>query len=299
MIMWLVDKLKLTMEDTLWIAHMEYIEQDFHLAGQLKKEYPHLDIRYVPLNFDTRGAAETLYIVCQFMNDEEASRPIVSLDCDTFYLGDVLSKLRQVPVGSGAIVCFEDTQPRAIYSYIKHNEQNQVTEIREKVKISDLANSGAYMFSDAILLRTFLNKFLDGTVDSAGEYYTSTIIDTMLASAEPFQAIRISTDDFFCVGTPLQLQAFLRHLITHPELVEPRRLCFDLDCTLVTLPQIAGDYTSVLPIEHNVKMVRQLKKAGHHIIIHTARRMKTHKGDVQKVIEEIGDITKKTLSDFA
>ena len=298
MIMWLIGKLDLTVQDTLWIAHMEYIEQDFHLTGQLKKEFPHLDIRYVPLNFETRGAAETLYIVCQFMNEEEASRPLVSFDCDTLYLSNVMQQLRNVPEGSGAVLCFEDVQPRAIYSYIKQNEAHQVTLIREKVKISNYANSGAYMFADAVLLRTFLNKFLDGTVDSAGEYYTSSIIELMLESKEPFQAIQIGVEDFFCVGTPTQLQAFLRHLMHHPHLVEQRRFCFDLDCTLVTLPQVAGDYSTVLPIEHNIKIVQQLKRAGHHIIIHTARRMKTHKGDVQKVIADIGDVTKKTLSDF-
>ena len=53
-----------------------------------------------------------------------------------------------------------------------------------------------------------------------------------------------------------------------------------------------------IQVQNNIKMLRQLKKAGHYIIIHTARRMKTHNGNVQAVIEEIGDITKKTLSDF-
>lgn len=299
MIMWLIDKLSLTADDTLWVAHMEHIEEDFHLAGQLKKEYVHLDVRYVPLNFETRGAAETLYIVCQAMTDSEASRPTLSLDCDTLYFSDILAQLRQVPAGSGAVVHFKDTGNRAIYSYIQYDEASRkITDIREKVRISDHANTGAYMFSDAILLRTFLNKFLDGAVDSAGEYYTSSIIHSMLLSDLRFEALPIDNADFFCIGTPKQLKDFLNYLHAKPELIQPRRFCFDLDCTLVTLPVVAGDYTTVKPIEPNIKMLRQLKKSGHYIIIHTARRMRTHNGDVSKVIADVGEITKNTLRDF-
>lgn len=76
------------------------------------------------------------------------------------------------------------------------------------------------------------------------------------------------------------------------------RFCFDLDNTLVTYPQIAKDYSSVLPIEKNIQLVRELHAAGHHIIIQTARRMKTHKGNVGAVIADVGHITLDTLARF-
>ena len=66
---------------------------------------------------------------------------------------------------------------------------------------------------------------------------------------------------------------------------------FDLDNTLVTFPKIYGDYTTVTPIENNIKLLRYLKKMGHIIIIYTARRMRTHKGNTGKIIADIGKIT--------
>jgi capsule biosynthesis phosphatase len=73
------------------------------------------------------------------------------------------------------------------------------------------------------------------------------------------------------------------------------RICFDLDNTLVSYPTIAGDYSTVKPIAHNLSLLKKLKNDGHEIIIYTARRMKTHGGNVGKVIKDIAGITIDTL----
>jgi capsule biosynthesis phosphatase len=73
------------------------------------------------------------------------------------------------------------------------------------------------------------------------------------------------------------------------------RICFDLDNTLVSYPTIAGDYSTVKPIAHNLSLLKRLKNDGHEIIIYTARRMKTHGGNVGKVIKDIAVITIDTL----
>jgi capsule biosynthesis phosphatase len=73
------------------------------------------------------------------------------------------------------------------------------------------------------------------------------------------------------------------------------RICFDLDNTLVSYPTITGDYSTVKPIAHNLSLLKRLKNDGHEIIIYTARRMKTHGGNVGKVIKDIAGITIDTL----
>ena len=47
-----------------------------------------------------------------------------------------------------------------------------------------------------------------------------------------------------------------------------------------------------------LQMVRELHKAGHTIIIHTARRMRTHHGNVSAVVADIGAITINSLKQF-
>ncbi|CAF3572427.1 unnamed protein product [Rotaria sp. Silwood1] len=122
----------------------------------------------------------------------------------------------------------------------------------------------------------------------------------MLDSKELFVGIQVSTDDFVCVGTPDQLNQFLKELKTKesPITIRRMRFCFDLDNTLVSYPSKHGDYNSVEPKLQNIQLVRELHRAGHYIIIQTARRMRTHAGNVGAVIADIGRITLETLAKF-
>lgn len=76
------------------------------------------------------------------------------------------------------------------------------------------------------------------------------------------------------------------------------RICFDLDNTLTTYPTVAGDYSTVKPIYKNITLLKKLKSDGHEIIIYTARRMKTHHGNIGKVIKDIASVTIDTLEKF-
>ena len=76
------------------------------------------------------------------------------------------------------------------------------------------------------------------------------------------------------------------------------RFCFDIDNTLVTNPEVPGDYASVKPIDKNIEFLRYLKSQGHTIVLHTARRMQTHGGNVGKILAEVGKLTFQTLESF-
>ena len=80
--------------------------------------------------------------------------------------------------------------------------------------------------------------------------------------------------------------------------IENQRICFDLDNTLVTFPKVDGDYSTVEPIQSNIDAIRFLYNMGHYIIIHTARRMRTHDGDVEKAIADIGEVTEAKIEEF-
>jgi capsule biosynthesis phosphatase len=300
MMFWLIDRLTLTSEDTLWIAISSQVVQDLQVKSQLQKEFPHLDIRVIDLQFDTRGAAETLFIVCQSMEEHEAQRRTISLDCDTLYFDDVLGLARKLPAKASGCVYFEDTSDLAVFSYLALDESGRITDIKEKKPISKHANTGAYIFASGELLRCYATHLLDSRLadGDAGEYYTSAIILQMIKKGLLFLGLEISNEGFSCVGTPIQLEAFLHKVRNTPGMMKPRRFCFDLDSTLVTVPVVAGDYSTCRPIKHNIELVRDLKIAGHHIIIQTARRMKTHAGNVGAVIRDIGQVTFNSLSEF-
>jgi hypothetical protein len=211
------------------------------------------------------------------MTKELLSRKTVSLDCDTIYWADVLQAIRNMPKGYGGCFYFPDDGDKPIFSYIKTENKGgheQIVDIQEKKAISNKANTGAYVFPSAGELKAWAAANLDmkrPDGSEVGEYYTSQMIALMIQSGVPFMGIGVDKTDFSCVGTPDQLQDLLKLLksdTSHlPIKMKKRRFCFDLDMTLVGVPAVAGDYSTCPPIDKNIKLVQQLYKAGHYIII--------------------------------
>jgi capsule biosynthesis phosphatase len=73
------------------------------------------------------------------------------------------------------------------------------------------------------------------------------------------------------------------------------RYVFDLDGVICQLKTSNQTYEEVIPNKQVIKIINDLKKKEHYIIIHTARHMKTCNGDVTKVKQKIGKITEKWL----
>ncbi|CAF4152367.1 unnamed protein product, partial [Adineta steineri] len=216
------------------------------------------------------------------------------------YLKPIIDDFRQLSNNMNASFFFEDNGGKPIYSYLKFNENLYITDVCEKIMISTHANTVAYAFRSASILKQYCIQLLDDAVGLSGEYYTANIIKLMLNKQEIFVGIKVNFDDFICVGTPDQLNQFLNKCKTQQNSINIRkmRFCFDLDNTLVSYPTKHGDYNSVEPKIQNIQLIRELHSAGHYIIIQTARRMKTHQGNVGRVIADIGRITIETLTKF-
>tara|TARA_B100001109_G_C18621899_1_gene361900 strand:- start:242 stop:595 length:354 start_codon:yes stop_codon:yes gene_type:complete len=77
-------------------------------------------------------------------------------------------------------------------------------------------------------------------------------------------------------------------------------LCFDLDDTICFPNHQYSDaenkYGKAKPNVNVIKTMQKLYDQGNYIIIHTARRMLTHKGDLNKIENEVGNITRTWLS---
>ncbi|UJR11590.1 hypothetical protein I4U23_015770 [Adineta vaga] len=307
MLFWLIDRLDLKEDDVIYMGITETLEKQFDLTQTLRIEYPKQTFQSVVLDFDTRGAAETLFIMLQRIDEDRIDRKTISLDCDTIYFKPILEQFRQLPAHLNASFYFEDHDGKPIYSYLKFDENSSnenhlsvVTDVAEKIMISTHANTGAYAFSSGSVLKSYCIQLLDEAVGESGEYYTTHLIKLMLADKESFVGIQVNPNDFVCVGTPNLLKSFLKRLKTKesPVKVRTMRFCFDLDNTLVSYPTKHGDYSTVLPKAQNIQLIQELHAAGHYIIIQTARRMKTHKGNVGAVIADIGQVTLETLAKF-
>ena len=297
MILWVVDSLKLRKEDSLVVVYnpafldmrelMEMVVQ--HVPGTILVELPG----------PTRGAAETVRIGLEGLSASQRSRPTMLVDGDAFYTVDIVSMYRAISDKAGGSFCFRDTQPKPIYSYVTvGSDGKQITSIKEKVKISDWANTGCYCFRDGQQLLKYCAQIIERgetqlSQDMKGEFYTSGVIKAMLDDGERFEALVLDKEAMHVLGTPAQLKDFCR---SWPK-PTAYRVCFDLDNTLFGPPQRSGDYSTCRPIPRAVRMCRHLKTMGHHIILHTARRMRTHGANVGAVVADVGAVTIQSLQD--
>lgn len=289
MLFWLLDNLNLKPVNSIIMPYTSLLD-NYNFQSQLLERYPDVNFQFIPLSYSTRGAAETIQIALQTLDQADLLYNFMLMDCDTFYFQDIVSDY-QTSNNPNTIFYFTDIQDQPIFSYITLQE-GQVTDIAEKRRISDFANCGVYCFSSGRLLLDYCNKLLNTQLTVNNEYYVSGIYKKMLEDGMEISSCLVR--NFHCVGTPEQLKIFCENYSD----VEPQRFCFDLDSTLVSHPTVPGDYTTCQPLENNIKFLQMLKNRGHYIIIHTARRMKTHKGNLGAVVQDIGELTLQQLKQY-
>jgi len=299
MIFWILDKIEATDQDHIYLVyHKELKKYNFKdiVIDHYQTVSGKANLHFIELFYQTEGAVETLLLALKSLEDK--NKKVVSLDCDTFYRRDVVNIYRNI--NDNCVFYFEDVQDKPIYSYIKMNEDTKsILDIKEKTKISTHANTGCYCFNNGKILLKFCQELLDQHKELRvnKEYYVSSVIKLMLNANQPFVGYQLGQEDFVCLGTPHLLKIHSQ-LDALKQCSDKKRFCFDLDYTLVRASTMPVDYEKVEPIWKNINFLNFLKDQGHTIIIYTARRMRTHGGNVGKLIKDIGRITFDTLDKF-
>jgi dTDP-glucose pyrophosphorylase len=212
--------------------------------------------------------------VIETLSYADTTNELVIIDCDIIVSRSEIAKAK-----GNYILYFEDNKLIPRYSYLETTTNGTVKGVIEKEKISDMACCGVYGYKKGFNPKTPLTK---------NEAYQSHYIAQLIKEGEVFKAIKATK--YINLGTPYQLQ--MGGIKVKPI---KKIYCFDLDQTLVT-KSISGNHEDCKPITQNIRIVNKLFDDGNTIIIHTARRMKTHNGDVGKVIKDIGVLTRKQIS---
>jgi capsule biosynthesis phosphatase len=299
MILWVIDSLKLGPQDALVIVYNPaWMSPKYWEA--VTALYPRLQL--VELPGATRGAAETVLIGLQGLSKALRDQPVMLVDGDCFYEEDIVATYRAIAPSSNGVFYFVDTQPKPIYSYIVFEPSTRrIGQVKEKVKISDHANTGCYCFSKGSELLSQCQALLDAgatqtgnlSTHTVGEYYTSGVIAQMIAEGATFTALQIDPTRMHVIGTPTQL---VEHCTRAPSSAMPaQRICFDLDHTLLAAPPKAGDYLSCAPIAENVAALKALFAQGHTIILHTERQMDLHNGNAGAATADCAAVTVQSL----
>lgn len=255
-------------EDALVIVfNPAFLSMDVFMREIVCSRYANCTL--VELAGPTRGAAETVLFGLQGLPEATRKRPCMLCDGDCFYTADIVSMYRKVCATHNGTFTFHDTQPKPIYSYVTVEGSDEVTDIKEKVKISDHANTGCYCFKDGVELEKYCKRIIEAgamqlSQDQKGEFYTSGVIKAMLDDKIPCKMLQLPTDKIHVLGTPTQLKTWCAAWPEQPA----ARIVFGVERTLL----MAG---TLEPIARNVGYLRQLHEQGHSVVLAAPRSTPT------------------------
>lgn len=256
---------------------------DYNFCEILINKFKTKSLYFSCVEYLTRGAVESAYIGLKNLNINNTDN-IVFIDNDNLHTISEIKNFDNNFIGYG--IDYINTN----YSFIKI-ANNNVVSIEEKNKISDNYCCGFYGFKNINNFNLYAKKLLDNNFKTKNEFYFSQLYKLMITD-------NVKIEPYYIENT--------KHIGSYNEIYSNKdiisknklRICFDLDNTLVTNPTIVNDYSTVKPIVKNIQLLNNLKNDGHEIIIYTARRMATHKGNVGKVIKDIASITIDTLDKY-
>lgn len=242
-------------------------------------------ISFYKLEYITRGALESAYIGTKNINTDDniifIDNDVINYYPDTFFY----KKYNNAFIG-----CSNDYSESSAFSFVLYDNNKYIYNIKEKCRISNTYCCGVYGFINIEQFRNIAKDILSNIYTT--ELYMSVVYERLIEHQYKIECI-LMKDKGLHIGSLNEIIHYLPKLK-----VNSLRLCFDLDNTLVTYPNIPGDYTTVEPIVSMIDLLRSLYNSGHIIIIYTARRMATHKNNIGAVMKDIGKITFDTLDKF-
>ena len=294
----------------IYIIYNIYLDK-YNFQEIIINRFQEHTFHFSKVDYLTRGAVETAYVGIQSL-DIPSDESIVFMDNDnmcTFPQEFIDNPTKNDFIGYG--IDYTKTN----YSFIViDKDTNHITDIAEKVKISDNYCCGVYGFASVESFTVAAKEMLYKNTKTKNEFYFSQLYWNKIHNKEvilsegimPSHRRRIlpntTNSEGLCSNKatggvlPVLMESAIHigsydEITSQQSLVEktPLRICFDLDNTLVTYPTVPGDYTSVKPIPNMIQLLERLHKEGHEIIIHTTRSIKS---------TEFATITIQTLEQF-
>lgn len=153
-----------------------------------------------------RGMAPGCLMALDYIDNDD---PLIIASCDQFLEWDFDSFLDFALKTDGCMPTFKGDSDS--YSYCK-TENNLVTEVAEKRKISDDANIGIYFFKKGRYFVKSALKMISKEIKVDNQYYLAPVYNEMLDKI--VRIYPIGNDQVHILGTPKELEAYIDYTKT-------------------------------------------------------------------------------------
>jgi len=241
---YVLDNLTLVNDCRVFIIYNKNLDS-YEFTQFIVNKYPFIQLIKV---HDTKGAVETLFLgIEQILNKYSYNKKCLILDCDTFYTEDIVNIFQESNENMVFYTKNYDVNP--IYSYIELDNKSTIINIKEKHKISDNANTGAYAFTDINILYEYCKYVLDNNITFNNEPYTSCVISEMIKKNFIFKGYELKAETVFSLGTPNAVNKYVD---------DTYAFLFDLDGTLVITDDIYFDVWYEILFEYNIVLTKNM-----------------------------------------
>lgn len=170
---------------------------------QNMKKYGIDNVEVIGIDYLTDGQATTCMLAIPYCNSDDA---IMVYNIDT-YVEPCEMKYDDIS-GEGHIPCFHADGDH--WSFAKLDESGNVTEVREKVRISDNCTLGAYYFSSARLYKELYNEYYsDDSKMEKNEKYIAPLYNYMIEKGMKVTISIVDKNKVHVLGTPEELKVFI------------------------------------------------------------------------------------------
>lgn len=192
----------------IFLVRKEHLEQ-YTLEPYLKLLKTEVEI--IVVDELTEGAASTALLARELIDNSD---PLLIANSDQIIDWDSSESLYFF--GSegvdGGILTFSSHHPK--WSFAKVDERGWVTQVAEKVPISDQATTGIYYWSRGSDFVKYADKMIEKDIRTNGEFYICPVYNEAIGDGKRIKAK--SVEKMWGIGTPEDLNTFL----TDPKAIE-------------------------------------------------------------------------------
>lgn len=205
MIQWATDAVPfLTDNRFIFIVRRDHLD-DYEIDKRLKELYPTVDVNIVVVDEITEGAACTVLLAKDYINNDDE---LIIYNTDQFFKSDLESKMRDKEAYvAGIVPVFHATHPK--WSFAKINSDGYVTEVKEKEPISTHATVGLYYFTRGRDFVWAAEQMIRKDIRVNGEFYVCPVYNELIERGD--KIILSHCDFMWGLGTPEDVARFEKY----------------------------------------------------------------------------------------
>lgn len=209
MVSWAVESLAAVKNKKLIFVLLQEQDEKYHISKELKKLYGK-KIMIILAPSVTEGAAISALLAKPHINTFEEL--IISNADHHFVSRAFIEELeKEKKRYEGLIPVFEATHPR--WSFAKVNDKGFVTEVAEKVPISNRATVGVYYFKHGKDFVWAAEEMIKKDIRRNNEFYVCPVFNELLGRGDKIKSV--SADAMWSMGTPEDVTYFEKYYREH------------------------------------------------------------------------------------